>query len=377
MNHWLTAVAFRGRLRIYENYTLPGYEAVVLSATDTEVRVASHNLFKGFIEKLPWDEFLREYVPAFDSTPATQTMFLRNTLRTIATRGPASVLLAIDNHRFVDTSLELITVTKPKKATPPAPAVVRLNYYKHSCIELERDERRVRYIPMTDTGFEVCEQGLEAFDREYPTVADYPPEKAAAVYARFAQHLGATEAALEALGRFTTISKKEYDMATAKPVTTAAKPAAKAAAAAGGAKEPKTTKAPAAPKEKRITVASRFQELIMEGKLTDEDIFKTVQKEFGLDDSKKTYVSWYRNYLTKRGKQPPAAKGEPLKAEKPAKADAKPEAKPAEPKAKPAAKKTAAKPAAETKADAAPPATKVVKRGPPPVVKKTTAKPAA
>lgn len=68
-----------------------------------------------------------------------------------------------------------------------------------------------------------------------------------------------------------------------------------------------------APREQRVTVASRFQELIMKGGKTDQAIFDIVKDEFGLDDKKRSYVGWYRNYLRKKGQNPPApvkAKGE-------------------------------------------------------------------
>ena len=371
MKHWLTGLPFRGRLRIYADYALTGYEAVVLSATDTLVRVASHNLFKGFVKELSWDKFLSEYVLALDTTPAKQTDFLLNTLRTIATRGSPDLVGLLKNHRptVSNDPITLEELKMKKTPNPPTEAVVRLDYHKHSCVELSRTEKSVKYIPMADSGLEVFERGIDAFEEEFPTVAtDYPVEKAAAVYVRFAQHLGATKAALDALGRFITISKKEYEMATAKPVTTTA--AKSGVVKAGGTA--KTPKAPSAPKEKRVTVASRFQDLIMEGKLTDAEIFDVVQKEFKLDDSKKGYVSWYRNYLRKHGKNPPAPKGEPLK-------DLKKEAKPATEKAAPVAKKTAAaKPAAAEKtSDEKPKTEKVVKRPPPPAVKKATTKQAA
>jgi hypothetical protein len=59
------------------------------------------------------------------------------------------------------------------------------------------------------------------------------------------------------------------------------------------------------------SAASRFRELIMEGKKTDDEIFATVAGEYGLDEGKRSYVSWYRNDLKKNGKNPPAPKGGP------------------------------------------------------------------
>jgi len=51
-----------------------------------------------------------------------------------------------------------------------------------------------------------------------------------------------------------------------------------------------------------------FQDLIMAGKLTDDQIFEKVQAEFGLDEKKRGYVKWYRNHLKKQGANPPEAK---------------------------------------------------------------------
>ena len=75
-----------------------------------------------------------------------------------------------------------------------------------------------------------------------------------------------------------------------------AKPAAKVAA-------------PKAATERKPSASVRFRELIMEGKLTDDAIFAAVQKEFNLSDDKRSYVAWYRNDLTKQGKNPPAPIG--------------------------------------------------------------------
>ena len=46
----------------------------------------------------------------------------------------------------------------------------------------------------------------------------------------------------------------------------------------------------------------------MAGKLTDDQIFSKVQDQYGLEDNKRSYVTWYRNDLTKKGMNPPAAK---------------------------------------------------------------------
>ncbi len=53
-------------------------------------------------------------------------------------------------------------------------------------------------------------------------------------------------------------------------------------------------------------MSSRFRELILEGGRKDSEIFAIVQKEFDLPDSRRSYTSWYRRELVKKGQNPPA-----------------------------------------------------------------------
>ncbi len=101
-------------------------------------------------------------------------------------------------------------------------------------------------------------------------------------------------------------------MATTKKAASAAKKSAapkKGAVAAKAAKgKAKAGTNGAATKERTPrgeTAAAMFQSLIREGKLTDSEIFAKVQTKFGLDDKKRGYVAWYRNYLTKKGEKVP------------------------------------------------------------------------
>lgn len=66
--------------------------------------------------------------------------------------------------------------------------------------------------------------------------------------------------------------------------------------------EKKAKKEAAGPKEPRKTVSGEIQRLLLEGKLNDEQIFKQIQKDFGLSDDKKSYVGWNRSKLIKDGK---------------------------------------------------------------------------
>jgi len=191
-------------------------------------------------------------------------------------------------------------------------ARVCADHNRHTCIEVRRQAGVVHYIPLDINGMELRQMGDEEFDSIYSSMQDYPVAKAAQLYAGYAADLGGTSEAMQALASFTTLTPQEIEMATTKKTAAAAKtPAAKAAKAAPAKKDPKPTKAPVAkkePGEKKPSAANMFKDLIMEGKLTDDQIFAEVQKEFGLDDNKRSYVKWYRNDLTKKGMKPPAAK---------------------------------------------------------------------
>ena len=192
-------------------------------------------------------------------------------------------------------------------------AIVKADFNRHTCIELSRQAGVVKFIPLDILGMEVREMSSQEFDRTYKPIEDYPVEKAAKLYAEYATQLGGTPEAMKALADIIPLTSKEIEMATAKKATSA-KPETKSKPAAKSAKAPVVTegsKAPAAKKEadeKKPSAANMFKELIMEGKKTDDQIFAAVQKAFGLDDNKRSYVKWYRNDLTKKGMNPPAAK---------------------------------------------------------------------
>ena len=155
----------------------------------------------------------------------------------------------------------------------------------------------VRYVP------------LELFKKTHIHEPKFPTDKAAAIMVRRAKDVGATKEALDILGKFTTLTGQEIIMAKTdtKDTKTTTKTAPKDKAPA----------APKEPKEKRYSAAQMFQDLIMEGKLTDSAIFAKVQEKFGLDDKKAGYVKWYRNHLKKNGQNPPDPKPEPGAAKEP------------------------------------------------------------
>lgn len=217
-----------------------------------------------------------------------------------------------------------------KTAAAAAPTIIPCHdFQRRTCLQVERVNGHVKFIPLdVSEGLQVHQTSSDSFDQRFMPMVNYPAEKACQLYLGYSQNIGATKEALDFLGQVITVSKQEFDMAT-KKAAAAAKPAedkrttarrasnGKAEPAKAGrandpvVKTPKATKAApakAATGEKRESAAQMFQDLIMAGKLTDDQIFEKVQEKFGLDEKKRGYVKWYRNHLKKQGKNPPEAK---------------------------------------------------------------------
>lgn len=168
---------------------------------------------------------------------------------------------------------------------------------RRTCIQVERTSTRVKYIPLdVSEGLRVVTVPVDKFDQQYRPMEDYPIERACQKFLDCSQSIGATKEALRYLGQVVNVSKKEVVMATKKASVNATNAA-------------KSVTKPAAKKEgRKMSAAQMFKDLIMQGKLTDDQIFEQVQAQFGLDEKKRGYVKWYRNYLKKQGLNPPAPK---------------------------------------------------------------------
>ncbi|CAB4171815.1 hypothetical protein UFOVP931_22 [uncultured Caudovirales phage] len=200
------------------------------------------------------------------------------------------------------------------------------DHNRRTCIQVDRSAGLVKFIPLDIIlGLEVHSTSADSFDQRFTPMEGYPVEKACQLFVNYSQTLGATKEAMDYLGQIINVSKQELEMATTKKQTVAEKPAAAKAVkpvAKKAAAKPTEVKAgrravdpvvkPAAksakPGEKKPSAAQMFQDLIMAGKLTDDQIFEKVQAEFGLDEKKRGYVKWYRNHLKKSGANPPEAK---------------------------------------------------------------------
>jgi hypothetical protein len=186
----------------------------------------------------------------------------------------------------------------------------------------------VRYIPMDSGGCYVYYMAQPKFRITYQHSQKDPASPASLVgtdvahaartYVVHMTYAGGSEEALEELGKLTTITsleretimKKNEDKKAAQPRVAGAG----VANTAGVKKGPKASKEPKAPKEskeKKLRPADTFRELVMKGGITDDQIFAAVQKKHPeVTKEKRSYVTWYRNDLRKKGENPPAPKAE-------------------------------------------------------------------
>lgn len=190
---------------------------------------------------------------------------------------------------------------------------VYADHQRRTCIVVNRDTSLVDYIQLdTTAGLVVQQASITEFDAQYKLLVNYPMARACQLYAGYAKSIGASPEALAQLGKHTPITPEEITMATKRQASkssapTGAKPTTttKPAGARPKGVKPKGTTKPAKPagaKVRKPSAAQLFQELIVAGKLTDDQIFAEVKKRFGLDDKKRGYVAWYRNHLKKTGK---------------------------------------------------------------------------
>lgn len=194
---------------------------------------------------------------------------------------------------------------------------------RRTCLLVSNGDQ-VKFIPLDiSDGFQVHETTMTSFEQRYTCMSDYPLDKAAQLYLNYALAVGATHEVIDYLSQIITVTEEDRTMATSKR---SEKPAPKKKAVKSESKpkrqrrakktvEEKPTSKRASRRTKKVespteykSAAAMFQGLIMEGQLTDDEIFEQVQSAFGLDDKKRSYVTWYRNNLKKKGENPPEAK---------------------------------------------------------------------
>lgn len=209
---------------------------------------------------------------------------------------------------------------KPGILPPATPAQVKaqklcelvMDVQGRTAIVLERGKDETKFLPMDPDGVFVTYSSSSVFKTRFPfsqrdevacqkfhALRTATVHAAARCYVTHATFAGASPEAVAELERLVPITIKEKEQIMTKKVEKTEKiPKAKAApkAAGGGTK-------------KRSGASVTFRELIMAGKLTDDQIFIEVQKRHpDVGDDKRSYVAWYRNDLKKKGENPPAPK---------------------------------------------------------------------
>lgn len=230
--------------------------------------------------------------------------------------------------------------TKSTKSTKSNEFINDLSPYydrqRHTVLKISASPDAVKFIPLDiNEGLRVVQLSKKVFDDTYKPIPNYPSKKACEMFFEYSKTLGATKEVMEILSIFTTVTEADIKLATErrktesplvpksdttkkpsktekqeKP-TTAEKPTK--TVKTGKAKPPEPIKQPTPTKTKSLSspksgwksAAEMFRGLIMEGKLTDEQIFEQVKEAFGVDDSKFFYVKAYRRDLQKAGMNPP------------------------------------------------------------------------
>lgn len=208
---------------------------------------------------------------------------------------------------------------------------------RRTCIVVEADDSDVSLVKLdTSAGLRISYMPVDLFDDTYSEVAGYPIHKAIEQYSEFARYCGATQDVMNAfngildseekngvdvkLTRLKLQQVKLLDGKAAKPADNTPpwnddepsvdNPKQTKKGKTAMARQPKTAvKVPSSSattntgsiKQPRRTAASAFKDLILTGQYSDDEIFATVQKEFGLDDSKRSYVAYYRRELKNKG----------------------------------------------------------------------------
>jgi hypothetical protein len=173
-------------------------------------------------------------------------------------------------------------------------------------LEIRRSSSTVTYVSRTSGPLSMETMGVDEFGKMAQPVLNYPSGRAAQLYVRFATQLGANNEVLDALGEMVSITQEDRDQALIRlnPKFKGSMKQTQKAIAEEAAKKARYKST----RRVKNTAAQMFRNLIMDGSMTDDEIFAKVQKAFGLDDSKRRYVAQYRSNMRRDGLNPPRSK---------------------------------------------------------------------
>lgn len=309
MNPPLECFVFRHRPQRYSHFEFAGNTTVVGKVTAKTIKIVTCNVYHVMTLELSHEEFFTQYFV----DPGVETRIAARLLRSYYTSTTKNLKPGdFETDSILSSIIEKALTEKDfKMKKVKTTAIVHIDDHRRTCIEIYRKNGDVHYIAVEyGESIEIHQEQEKDFDKRFKLLEEYPVEKAARLFVEYAKYLGATEPALNKLAQLCNLSKSEKEaiMATAKKSakkTEAAKPTKKEPSKPA---KPIVKKAPAVKKESG-SAAQMFKDLIMAGKMTDDQIFKKVQEKFGLSDNKRSYVNWYRKHLEKQGAKPPKAKG--------------------------------------------------------------------
>jgi len=180
------------------------------------------------------------------------------------------------------------------------------------CLMVDKlDGGIVKFISMDIAdGFQVSETFEQSFYQRYSEISGFPVDKVAQLYVNYATAVGASEDVVMYLERIVSITNEDKEKMLSRLISLPKKVAKEVekAVVRSRRKAKKPVAAPPVDGAEYKSASQMFQDLIMSGKLTDNEIFEQVKEAFGLDEKKRGYVNWYRNNLKKKGENPPEAR---------------------------------------------------------------------
>lgn len=293
---------------------LAGEIGLVLETRSASILTATFDV-RGFeIKSMGYREFFERYYPDFSKAArdTAQTMYTGR----LFCRGGISTEDLQELLKFMKTT--------PEVANEPGRGRVFFTDTLRTAIVSETTQDEVTYVALSEYGLRMQTVSWERFN-DYYRQANFPTALAARIYQQVESFYPAARAApfngvlkvlmtsthdeVLPMAKNSAAVKATNDMdIEASESAKGKKTTAKKVVAEGVKKSVKEGKDVAPKAAKAVdSAAGMFKTLIMEGKLTNDQIFKKVADKFNLDDSKKGYVKWYRNYLSKKGQNPPAA----------------------------------------------------------------------
>lgn len=172
------------------------------------------------------------------------------------------------------------------------------DHNRHTILKIGLEDGVVKYVPLNVVeGLKVCRMKPAEFDKTYKEIPSYPVNRAVDLFVQYAKTLGATKEVLELFKQHTNISEEVMQLSMNKQASRTTDKPSKSTKKVEAEEKPTKLKSTG----KKLSAAQMFKDLILEGKLSDDQIFRKVQEAFDLPESKKGYVKWYRNHLKKEG----------------------------------------------------------------------------